>query len=208
MGYPDMDALVAVFITTRNFGLPHLDSFRRHNPEVPIYCIVAEENPSYERGWMNCDRNVRDWWISYGRHLDFEYALFIEGDVLFSCTVEEVFCGDSHFMGKDVKKPGMSWNWFSHIPNLPEDMKVHATGLAPLAVMRMSKVCLSEMFSHPLVETLYGREIFCELRLPTLAAACGHEPENHSGKLDNLHFYPVIPKGGGVWHCVKGRLES
>jgi hypothetical protein len=203
-----MENIVAVFITTRKFGLPHLDRFREHNANIPIHCVVAEENPIPEKGWINCDRNIRDWWISIGRHLKFRHAVFIEGDVLFSSPVGEIFQGDSHFMGKDVKKPGMPWNWFSQIPFLPEEMKPHATGVAPFAVVRISRVCLADMFSHPLVEPLYGRDIFSELRLPTLAVACGYEPENHHGKLDNVHFNPITPESGiGVWHCVKERVE-
>jgi hypothetical protein len=203
-----MSQTIAVFITTRKFGLPHLKHFREYNPDVPAYYLVAEENPDYGRGWRNCDRNIKDWWMCIGSHLDFGYAVFIEGDVLFAASIDQIFSGESQFMGKDVKKPGMPWNWFSHVSLLPEALKEHVTGLAPLAVMRFGRMCLEAMFSHPEVEVLYGREIFCELRLATLASACGYEPENHRGALSNLEFYPIEPsQKGGVWHCVKKPVD-
>lgn len=201
-------SVVAVWMTTTGCGLPHLDTFLKHNGGVPVHATAypALEGPRRTAAWRAADQPVRDWWLREGRHLTFDYAVFLEWDVLFAAPVDGIFPGDADFYCRDLKKPGAPWQWFAEIDRLPEAMRPHATGIAPLAVTRISYRCLTAMFSHAMADQLYGTDVFCELRLPTLATACGYEPVECPGTLGNVAFHPVeAGKGSGVWHAVKSR---
>ena len=90
------------------------------------------------------------------------------------------------------------------LERLPTDIRPHARGIAPLAVLSISRRCLVAMMAHPLAESLFSMDIFCELRLPTLAAYCGFEPVSNCEHLPNVQFDRVLPQTGrGVWHAVK-----
>ena len=199
---------IAIFLTTSDYGLPHVDSFLRHNPLVPlhVFCNAVSEGEARTLAWRNADRSIRTWWINQGRHLNFKHALFLEWDVVFASRVSAVFPGEADFYCKDLKKPGEPWNWFGETSRFPKTIQPHATGTAPLAVVRISRRCLSAMFSHPMEEMLYGSDIFCELRLATLAAACGYEPVECPGTLSKVDCGVVqVDSTYGVWHAVKRR---
>lgn len=205
---PPPEGTIAIFSTAAHYGLPHLDRFLAANPGVPVHVVCGSplQDEAKVEAWRNCDRSIRDWWLQQGRHLDFRHAVFLEWDVLFEVPLTTVFPDDEDFCGKDLKKPGMEWWWLQEIRALPEPLQRHATGIAPLAVLRISRRCLEAMFSHPLAEDLYRRDIFCELRLPTLAAACGYEPVECPGTLAKVDSGPTpVGPRPGVWHAVKER---
>jgi hypothetical protein len=117
-----------------------------------------------------------------------------------------VFPDNAHFYCKEVVKPGMPWVWFNEFTRLPEELRAYATGIPPLAILRISRECLAATFNHPLRAKLYEDDIFCELRLPTLAAACGYEPVACPDTLPHVEYHPVdAGTGSGVWHAVKKR---
>lgn len=198
--------VVAVWMTTTNCGLPHLGTFLEYNGGVPTHVTAYPvlEGPQRTLAWRSADQPIRDWWIKEGYRLDFDYAIFLEWDVLFAAPVDDIFPGEADFLCRDVKKPGAPWQWFEEIGRLPQAIRPYATGIAPLAVTRISRRCLTAMFSHSMAHQLYGLDVFCELRLPTLAAACGYEPVECPGTLDCVAFHPVEAGiGPGVWHAVK-----
>lgn len=199
---------VAVFLTTSGYGLPHIDSFLKHNPLVPVHVTCGEplDGDARSLAWRNADRPIRRWWLDQGRHLNFKYALFLEWDVVFASDVDAIFPAEADFYCKDLKKPGAPWMWFAEASRLPESIRQHATGTAPLAVTRISHRCLTAMFSHPMEGIIYDRDIFCELRLPTLATACGFEPVECPGTLSKVYCGVVdVDAATGVWHAVKHR---
>jgi hypothetical protein len=199
---------VAVCLTTAAYGLPHVDRFLLHNPGVPFHVIsnsLAPEGLPRACAWRNSDRLIRKWWAEVGSKLDFDHAVFMEWDVLFSLDLASAFPDDVDFYCKDRKKPGDPWNWFSEVARMPPEFHPHATGIAPLSVTRFSRRCLADMFSHAGVEELYSRDIFCELRLATLASACGYEPVECEA-LTGVDLYPCPGgPGRGIWHPVKSR---
>lgn len=207
----EKQATVAVWMTTALYGLPHLDAFLASNPGVPVHVCSYPvlEGEAKGRAWRSADHQIRDWWRREGQFLKFDHAVFLEWDVLFTAPIDEVFIGASDFHCKDVKKPGQPWIWFGEIDRLPGSIRPHATGVAPLAVTRISRRCLSAMFSHAMADRLYSLDIFGELRLPTLAAACGYEPVECPGTLDNVEFHPVeAGAGSGVWHAIKHKTPE
>lgn len=197
---------VAVFLTPAQCGLPHLDAFLQHNPGVPVHVVSLPplEGEARSAAWRNADTAMWDWWRKEGSLLDFDYAVFLEWDVLFSAPLETVFPGDAHFYCKELKKPGQAWPWFGEIERLPLALRSSARGSVPLAVMRLSRECLAKMFRDENHDGLYQHDIFCELRLATLATACGFEPVECPGTLPFVRWHPVEPlEGTGVWHAVK-----
>jgi hypothetical protein len=203
---------ICVWSTTASYGLPHLDSFLRSNPGVPVHVVSNAEcgGAAQAIAWRNPDRLIRNWWLLQGSKLRFDYAAFIEWDVLFNKSLDEVFPGETDFYSNDVQTPDdRPWGWFDEIPFLPESLQPFATGVTPLAVTRISRRCLEAMFSHPDSDELYERDIFCELRLATLASACGYKPVPCPGTLTNVDFRPVASGSGtGVWHAVKSRRSK
>ncbi len=197
---------LVVWQTCGKLGLPHLGRFMSQNPEVPTHVIHGEafEGQARTQAWRNCDRMIRNWWLNQGHKLDFDRAIFLEWDVLFDARIEDIL-PDGDFVGKDIKYPGMcNWHWFQEIDRLPTEIRPFARGIAPLAVLAISRRCLNAMMTHPLAESLFSMDIFCELRLPTLAAYCGFEPVSNSECMPNVQFDRVLPEAGrGVWHSVK-----
>ncbi len=203
---------VAVFLTTSGYGLPHLDRFLELNPGIPI-CVacaeIAPEGNARTRAWRNCDIPIRNWWFTQGCHLRFQYAVFLEWDVLFDSDIRSIFPGDCDFYCKDLKKPGMPWDWFDHIDRLPESLQAHATGTPPMAVIRVSRRCLEAVFSHPDADEAYRRDIQAELRFASLAVACGFEPARVPGTLPHVTCWTAsVGFGPAVWHSVKQRQHE
>ena len=197
---------IVVWQTFAEVGLPHLGRFLSHNPGMQCHVIHGEplKGEARKHAWRNCDRMIRSWWLNQGNKLDFDRAIFLEWDVLFDARIEDIL-PDGDFVGKDVKYPKMcNWHWFQEIERLPTSIRTYARGIAPLAVLAISRRCLDAMMTHPLAEDLFSMDIFCELRLPTLAACCGFEPVSNSECMPNVQFDRVLPEaGGGVWHSVK-----
>ncbi|HEY1121659.1 MAG TPA: hypothetical protein VGE67_08670 [Haloferula sp.] len=202
---------IVVFTVPVNLGLPHLDTFMKWNPGVPVHVVSLPELAGNARraAWRNADVSMMKWWERQGRHLQFDHVVFLEWDVLFAAPLGEVFPPDGDFFCKDIKKPGDPWMWFNEIGRLHEELRPHATGVAPLAVMRISRAALDAMHQHPLREALYNLDVFCELRFPTLAVASGYEPAECSETLALVDHLPVEPGNGrGVWHAVKARRTT
>jgi hypothetical protein len=203
---------IAVFLTTSDYGLPHIDRFLELNPGIPVHVMSSPIAPAGEargRAWRNCDLPIRQWWLREGRLIDFRFAVFLEWDALFDNTVAAVFPGDHDFYCRDLKKPGMPWGWFEQIDRLPESLRSFATGTPPMAVLRISKRCLEAIFSHPDADEAYTRDIQAELRFATLASACGFEPVECPGTLPHVSCWQTsVGFGPSVWHSVKQRQED
>lgn len=199
---------IAVWSTSGTLGLPHLGTFLEMNPEVPIHVIHSKVETQTSGGlvaWRNRDRMIRKWWLESGNLLQFDRVLFLEWDVLFRDSLHEILpVGD--FICCDVKAPDISdWEWFGETDALPEQMRRDAWGASPFAVISLSRRCLQSMMEHPLAERLFEADIFCELRLPTLAKHCGFELIESRVSMPDCQFFPMTPSPGrGVWHSVKG----
>jgi len=197
---------IVVWLTNERDGLPHIGRFLKRNPGVAVHVVNGARVDGSERKqmWRNCDRMIREWWVTTGYQLDFDRAIFLEWDVVFEAPIEDIF-PEGHFVSRNVHKPENStWTWFSEIKLLPPELREHATGVSPLAALAISRKCLSDIMSHPLADKAFADNIFCELRLPTLAAACGYTLTKNRHLTPHLEWYPVKAKAGeGVWHAVK-----
>ena len=194
---------IAVILTMEKYGTPHLETFKKNNPKIPIEIYNSVPNPIGNKGWRNCDRNIKDWWHETGKTTDFEFVTFMEWDVYFNEKLEKIFPGEEDFIIKNHIERGSGWHWFNETIRLPGKYFPYITGGGPLCLLRISKKCLQKIFSTKSVDILYGKDIFCELRLPTLISSEGFKIT----EADTIPYvdwrYTPEPKGKGVWHPIK-----
>ncbi|BCU78120.1 hypothetical protein [Luteolibacter sp. LG18] len=204
-----MDTVIVCF-TTRQRGLPHLERLQRSNPGKRIMVFEGRDaKPGLDRyrAWSNCDKMILGWWQETGRHLEFDRVVFLEWDVVCDADVDEVFPAEGDLIAKEIVYPGQKWNWWCYRWKLPRRFRKVRCGVIPLAVMAVSRRCLDTMFADPEVLRLYDKHIFCELRFPTAARACGFEPQPCPA-LEHV-FWDKIDGDAtrpGIWHPVKAAL--
>lgn len=129
-------------------------------------------------GWFNQDLAILRWFLSSGRSMDFNYAIFVEYDMLLTKPVEELY---HKYVGYDAAFVGYSrakdiWYWYRHPPlaslylrawlrrhGLPQELYA---GFFP-----------GNMISRRVLEVLskipYPKYGYCEMRLPTIITALG-----------------------------------
>ncbi len=211
---PHVERWISLWHTFGSHGLPHLGQFQSMNPGVPVHVLHGERHEKEadrKHAWRNCDRVLRDWWHQTGKFLEFDRVAILEWDVLFRQTLNHVFPpGD--FVGRKIKLPGSQpdWPWFREIACLPASARDSACGIAPLAILAVSRRCLSAIMEHPLSNEMFDADIFCELRFATLAKLSGFELVQCPDSLPNVEWHEVPPGNtSGVWHAVKlPQLES
>ncbi len=173
---------LAVILTTRNVGAPHLDALRESNPGLNIRIhesADADTEEGAKDAWRNCDRNIRQWWQREGKSVEAEQVLFLEYDVLVTVDLVaalRVMPAGFGMMGASVKgiaTDGRAWAPFAEARRLPREVAAFASGIAPLAVAMISRGALDAISDDRWNET-FAADIFCELRLPTLIRACGY----------------------------------
>ena len=202
----------------------HLDRLRRLNP----YPVVAlcNASPARVEGALDVDRLTSEWsaedkwggadaalyaWMRHGG-LHAERYVFLEWDALATMPVREFYAEvwDADAAAASAKRaedePG--WYWFGQVGLLPEAMRPHAGGLAPLNGTLLSHRALAAVAAGPVPPG-----IFCELRLGTLVRHAGFEladfpPEKarmNSCTPDAIDFDPARP---GIYHPVKEALPA
>ncbi len=182
---------MTLFSTFEPMGMPHLPVFERHNPTLPYEIICGPRLEAKERlsSWRNCDRVIRDWYLRTGQKLSFDHLLFSEGDVLWNARVADVI--------DLVDFGGCGFQYYGQTPfdypedalRLPAQIKPFAAQVKPLAVMVVSRSVLHRMMTDPLAEDLFGRDIFCEVRMASLARYVGAKLSHLVG-LRKLYFWP------------------
>ena len=202
--------IIAVILTTAATGTPHLETMRAHNPglEIEVHEAVQPPGETLRReAWRNCDRNILRWWDEAKFRTDADYVLALEYDVFANVAlVDTLPQNPPDVLAARLAHPvrdGRSWPPFRELCKLPAAMRQMACGVVPLAVLGLSRRALEE-FSHPAWEALLGADIFCELRLATIAATAGLKmAENPQWK--HVGTCPVLPPAGfrGIIHPVK-----
>jgi len=201
---------LAVILTTADTGTPHLAEMRAHNPALEIEVCECERPPGttlQHEAWRNADRNILRWWNEAKFRTDAEYVLALEWDVFANVSlVDSLPSNPPDVLAAGLAHPvrdGRSWPPFRELRKLPAAMQQRSCGVVPLALLGLSRRALEE-FLHPAWEALFYADIFCELRLATIAATA------NLSIAENPHWphvgtVPQMPPAGyrGIMHPVK-----
>lgn len=205
MSEPDFHCVI---MTSGDRGTPHLAALQASNPALTIGSLVAPETG--EDGWRNCDRNIRTWWRENGAAVTTRRVLFLEYDVLVNCDLTEAFPPTDHPPGiegvsvQQQVRDGRSWLPFRELDRLPESMRSKACGLAPLAVVMLSRNALEDL-CDPRLDEVFAADIFSELRLGSVVRHLGYLAAANP-RLAQVDCKPIANPGNapGIWHAVKG----
>jgi len=183
------------------YSLVNSEVFTENNPNTPVYYLYGDA--SKEKGKRNIDRLVKKWWESEGKELDFEYALFMEWDVLFDEKIENIFSEDSDFEVKTLIQDGSGWIGFRDRRKILSEFKT-LVGVGPLCLFRISRKCLEVIFNRKNIDALYAKDMAAGLRFGSLINSFSFQIK----ELDNIKGVDwggenKVVKGKGVWHPVK-----
>jgi hypothetical protein len=194
-----------VIMTTPRQGIPHFDHVAKHNAPVSV-CYSPDGQGDAERlyAWRNCDRAIRDWWREHRHLVEGDHVAFIEWDVVANMDLSRAIVPGAGIVAPVVEVArGSTWCWFAEVDHLPAWLRGYAASVRPLAVLIISRECL-DAIAAPKWDGLFARDIFCELRLATVARASGFELATHSS-LANCRHFPITHPGNtpGVFHAIK-----
>lgn len=218
--FPKMPPLAIVFAHHGLDGVAgeHLQTFREQNPEATVLPVsYADRSQSAEweqwiepcrtdrqRAWAECDLLL---YRAYAeRTRDYERWLFVEWDTFCAMPVTEFFRETWHFdaVGGTICLPDREpeWRWFRDGWRLPEPLRRLACGMKPASVSLFSSRALAAMTA----EFLKSPFSACvELRLGTLASACGFlpVPNPRSNATVSWRERPSMVLRDGIFHPVK-----
>lgn len=174
-----------------NPGVPVVPLSHRCEDALPGSYDAARLVPEFagETGWHGLDVMLYAWYRA-GRTAETtarRYAL-VEWDMLWRVPHADFYreVWDADVAGRDVKEPSRhrDWNWFAQMSRLPAALQPFAGGIAPISGLFLADRVLAAISAQVL-----PLDVFCELRLPTLAKACGFRlTELPPEKCRNLSF--------------------
>lgn len=203
--------LDVVWMTTTHHGIPHMRHLLKSNPSIRQW----SSNPQYStdktlqhQSWRNCDRAIRTWWQNNRNKTLATNILFIEYDVLITAPIERYFnIHATGMVGKEFLTPQKNpeWVFWREIERLPAYLQPHACGITPLGVLMISRESL-DTISDPIYNSVFEADIFCELRLATIAAHAGIQVKSNKN-LQDVHCVETkyIPNPG-IYHSIKGTI--
>lgn len=132
-----------VWNTTHGQPLIHRGLLTAANAGIPQHvCSVPADG---ERGWRNCDVNLRDWWRSHRAEVAAPWVLFLEWDVAATADLTAMIrtpkrgtglvCAQLH----SAVAHRRTWPPFGEIPRLPRVLREIAVGCVPNAVLLVSR---------------------------------------------------------------------
>jgi hypothetical protein len=204
-----------VWMTTEAMGVPHAQAMAHANPGL-ITHVHAAPNAASEKeriqAWRNCDRNLLDWWRQHGsEEVQTDRVLVLEWDVFTNVNLLDGWVPPARWKGivcPAIKSPVLDPGWpvFAEIDRLPRELRAWAIGAVPFAAMMVSREVLDQI-ALPIWDEVFASDIFCELRMPTIARAMGHPVQSFRPWSDVQVPGRQMPAGfQGMWHPEKRRL--
>jgi len=203
-------------VTNRNLG-----SFVSSNPHHCIVPISVQKGMYFQSGywlehaeawerltnyepkrcWYNMDMAYYEYYRM--RRENCKRWLLVEWDVYCNGRVEDFFgtLWNEDFVSSNVHRPGGGWNWFKETRLLPDAVRPYAMGISPLAGTLVSDACMERM-----VLDSWMLDVFCELRMATLATQGGFKIKAHAKGASKVRWrVPPVVDGKGLWHPVKSQ---
>lgn len=185
-----------VIMSAPNCPPIHCGAIQAANPYTSMSVYYEERFTDRYPLWRNADRMIRNWWKQNRSCFPYEKQFVIlEWDVYANVKFDSSFEG---VVGNKIHTTGDRWQWFAESNRLYLGMK--PIGLSPLCVLMMDRYALEDLI-QPCFDALYSKDIFCELRLPSVL----NHTNNKISELDlpTILSSPVTPNGPGIYHSVK-----
>jgi hypothetical protein len=192
-----------------------LDILRRVNsfPVIPISGTPTSIKESVYisesfQSWRDGDLIIYSWFPL--RPFDAHRYIYIEWDCLATCPLIEYFgdlwnadaVGGLQTFGKDK-----DWYWWNEIGQLPESLRLYATGIAPLNCILLSHKALSAICARSI-----PKNVFSELRIATLLTACGITIKSMNERSADNSWHPslisVDRTRASIYHPVKSLVDA
>lgn len=142
----------------------HAAEFLLHNPDVQVFTHYGQAD------WRNSDRHIREWWRENRENVTGEIIVTAEWDVKADVDVSRFLRPVAGVEFKRIIKD--SWCWFIESDHLPNHLRRHACGVAPLGFAVWNRRALDKLCSEE-HDDVFAQDIFCELRLPTVLRSSG-----------------------------------
>jgi hypothetical protein len=171
--------------------LPHLDYFKKNNPNVKVFIIIGEDSHRGKRyNWKNADQPLRKWWKENGHTVKTENVAVIEWDTLITCSLPDIpegfdLVGKQMFVENiqirnqwtplPMAHPNWSndnWYWWPDIPKLELTEGETAVGLISFGAFFMRRFVL-DLICKPRWDHIYEKSIQNELRFPSIVSVEG-----------------------------------
>jgi len=214
----DLVIFMPVFAGVPERVMQHnFDSYVRSNPEADVVKMNTQAGvDSYMKSicnnpllaWRNCDLHLYDFYLrnpSYERYLYVEWDSYCNFDVrkmLDPVRSYDLAC--RKVIPRALRGP---WSAFEQEARLvPTEYRSRLTALAPLCGVYASNKAMEKLSKpHPL-KTI---DLFCEVRLGTLAALSGLRAASYPMYGYTLSFEGPLTikhvKGDGIYHRLKAR---
>jgi hypothetical protein len=184
-------------LTNISLGAPHVWALQHSNPMARVH-VITSTAPLGTHGWRNNDALAREWWRNNREKIKCQRVAWLEWDVLVTGSFPDVH--PAGLLGREIKSENRYWGWWAERPRLPE-CEGHYVGVVPLAVCFWNAAAL-DAIAHPRYDEAYQRDIFCELRTPSVCKASGFPVEQIH--LPHVRCYPVrVRSEPGIYHAVK-----
>jgi len=178
----------------------HLKHLEKSNPDAQILLADISNDLPTIMVWRNNDRYIREWLRNNYHKILHNNIAFVEWDVLITINLPNInVCG---FIGKHLQRPGINeWVWFNEIDRLGK-YKTHAMGAAPFAIQFMDKEAVNTWMSNE-YDDIYAKDIFCELRVPTIMNYAGIKMSEYSLPFVEWHTIKYNKNIPGIYHAIK-----
>jgi hypothetical protein len=193
----DQDAWEILVPTHAGAGTPHLAALLASNPCARVHVVhLGKEEPAGAPAWRGNDAALRAWWRENRGKITGRRVAWLEYDVLVTQELPDVW--PEGVLAKELK--GAGWRWWGECERLPE-FRRHWCGVAPLGVSFWNAAAL-DAIADAKYDEVFARDVFCELRMPTICRAAGFPVQAMS--LPGVRWYPVSPRAApGIYHAVK-----
>jgi hypothetical protein len=189
-----------IIYSDHNNKFIHLDYLTRSNPDSQILLADISNNYDPKFCWRNGDFLIRQWLQKYIDIVHHNNIALLEWDVLVSQTLPSIQVDG--LIGKNVKyrDKNPKWPWFKEIDRL-DNYSQYSIGVAPLGVLFLNKECL-EILLDSEFDDLYQKDIFSELRLPTILNSRNIKISSYF--LPDVEWYQMpVKTNPGIYHSVK-----
>ena len=186
-----------ILVTTHSDkGTPHMEELRLSNPSARVHVVNTDEGAPSRHEWRNNDARVRAWWHANRSAVHGTRVAWLDWDALVTAPLPDIH--PAGLTGREIK--GEGWRWWGERQFLPEYPQ-HWIGVVPLGVTFWNAAALDAL-ADPRYDEAYARDVFCELRTPTICRHAGFPVEIVD--LPGVRWHAVTPgEEAGIYHAVK-----